>query len=247
MKSKSRWVIGRHACEEALRSHKDWVLEASLLDGKAPKTFADQLKAQGIKFKLQGPKFFNQLGEGHQGMALRMGERPRWQESQLSESGPSLIAFLDGLTDPHNLGAVLRSAWLLGVEALFIPKDRAVDLNATVAKVACGGAEHVPVESCHFGSQLAWFKEHGFWVYGLSEKAGQTLPETQLSQRSVLVLGAEGSGLRRSTLSLCDALVSLPQVSQGPSFNASVAFALSAYEWRRQTHDMAQGPPRFSD
>jgi 23S rRNA (guanosine2251-2'-O)-methyltransferase len=233
--SRSRWVIGQHACFEAVSAHPEWVQEVSIFEGKAKEqnSLSQLLTKKNIKPKIKGKKFFNELGEGHQGYAVLMKQRPEFSEER-AQDPTSLVIFLDGITDPHNLGAILRSAWLLGAHGLFIPKNRSVDLTPSATKVASGGAEHVPVEACHFPSQLEWFKEQGYWVYALSEKADQGLHQLKFAEKSVLVVGAEDKGVRSSTASFCDAFISIPQVSQGPSFNASVALSICAFEWARQ-------------
>ncbi len=229
-----RWVIGTHACYEAVKTHPQWISEVSVIDGrqKDHEALIAICEKKRITVKTKGPKFFNAIGEGHQGVAVCLTQRPQWDDS-MAEKEKSLVVFLDGITDPHNLGAILRTSWLLSVDGIFIPKNRTVDLTPVVCKVACGGAEHVPVESCHFQTQLTWFKEQGYWVYGLSEKGSVLLPQLKPAQRSVLIVGAEGSGLRSSTENFCDQLVSIPQVESGSSYNASVAFALCAYEFHR--------------
>ncbi len=230
-----RWVIGQHACQEAVEVHPLWVQEVVLLEArqKEETPFSKLLQKKKILPRFKGKKFFNDLGEGHQGMAVKLSQRPNFDDQSLSKS-KCLVVFLDGITDPHNLGAVLRTAWLLGASGLFIPKNRTVDLTPTVAKVASGGAEHVPVEMCHFPSKLEWFKKNGFWVYGLSEKADESLPKVSFADKSVLVVGAEDKGVRSSTASFCDLFLGIPQVAKGPSYNASVAFSICAYEWARQ-------------
>ena len=188
-----------------------------------------------IKTKFKGKKFFNGLAEGHQGVAVTMCDRPRWDDASANKEN-SLVVFLDGITDPHNMGAILRTSWLLQVDGVFIPKNRRVDLTPVVAKVASGGVEHVPVESCHFGSQLQWFKDQGYWVHGLHEKGDILLPQQKPGGKTVLVVGAEGKGMRSSTEGFCDQFVSIPQIQTGSSYNASVAFALCAYEYTRHRY-----------
>lgn len=236
-KNNNRWVVGQHASLEAIKHNPQWVGEVNFLEGKERDLESLVALAQKNKLtvKWRGKKHFNALAEGHQGVAVSMTDRPRWDDS-LTENNESLVVFLDGITDPHNMGAILRTAWLMGVDGIFIPKDRAVDLTPVAAKVASGGAEHVPVESCHFASQLEWFKEKGYWVYALSEKGQVSLPQQKPSEKKVLVVGAEGKGIRKSTESFCDQFVSIPQVESGSSYNASVAFALCAYEYTRHRH-----------
>jgi 23S rRNA (guanosine2251-2'-O)-methyltransferase len=235
-KNSNRWVIGQHAVTEALRKNPQWAVELNVLENQKDDS-SEVLKIcqkNKISIKEKGRKFFDAtFAEGHQGLALSMNGRVRWNEES-AQNQNSLVVFLDGITDPHNLGAILRTSWLLGVHGVFIPKNRAVDLTPIVCKVASGGAEHVPVEACHFQSQLEWFKKQGYWVYGLSEKGEQILPQIKLADKVVLIVGAEGKGLRSSTETFCDQFVRIPQVESGSSYNASVAFSISAYECSRQ-------------
>jgi 23S rRNA (guanosine2251-2'-O)-methyltransferase len=229
-----RTVVGIHAVEEALKTNPHWVSEVSVLEGKEREhdSLIQLSKKKKLKLKFKGKKFFNALADGHQGVSAVLTDRPRWQD-HLADKEESLVVFLDGITDPHNLGAILRTSWLLQVDAVFIPKNRRVDLTPVVCKVASGGAEHVPVESCHFGSQLQWFKDQGYWVHGLKEKGDILLPQQKPGAKTVLIIGAEAKGMRSSTENFCDQFVSIPQVSSGSSFNASVALALCVYEYTR--------------
>ncbi len=214
-----------------------WVSEVHLLDTQANEheVFTGLCKKKNIPVRLKGKKFFNQLAGGHQGVSVSMNESPQWQESA-AEKEESLVVFLDGIEDPHNLGSILRTSWLLNVDGIFIPKNRRVDLTPVVCKVASGGVEHVPVESCHFPSQLEWFKEQGYWVYGLKEGGDVLLPKQNANSKAVLVVGSEGTGLRSSTEKFCDQFITIPQVESGSSYNASVAFAMSAYEMTRSRY-----------
>lgn len=219
---------------EAIKVHPQWVSEVHLLDSQAREneSFIQLCKKLNLPYRMKGKKFFNQLASGHQGVSVSMTESPQWDESRAGQ-GQSLVVFLDGIEDPHNLGSILRTSWLLNVDGIFIPKNRRVDLTPVVCKVASGGVEHVPVESCHFPSQLEWFKEQGYWVYGLKEGGDVLLPKQEANPKAVLVVGSEGSGLRSSTENFCDQFITIPQVETGSSYNASVAFAMSAYEMTR--------------
>lgn len=229
-----RWVIGTHSCKEAIFFQENWVQEVVIQEDKFREhsEIEELCKRKSISVKSKGKKFFNAIADGHQGVAVAMTDRPRWDDDSVNKE-KSLVVFLDGITDPHNLGAILRTAWLLEVDGLFIPKERRVDLTPVVCKVSCGGAEHVPVESTHFASQLSWFKDQGYWIYGLSEKGRMNLPQAKFPEKTVLIVGAEGKGLRASTEKICDELVQIPQVQGGSSYNASVAFAMCAYECTR--------------
>jgi 23S rRNA (guanosine2251-2'-O)-methyltransferase len=143
----------------------------------------------------------------------------------------SLLLVLDGIQDPHNLGACLRSADACGVDAVIIPRDRAVKVNATVRKVAAGGAESVPViEVTNLVRALTELKQAGVWIYGTSGAAEDSLYDHDYRGPIALVMGAEGAGLRRLTVASCDHLLKLPMRGQVESLNVSVATGICLYE-----------------
>lgn len=147
---------------------------------------------------------------------------------------PALVLVLDGVTDPHNLGACLRSADAFGAQAVVVPKDRAVGLNATVAKAASGAADTVPLVSViNLVRSLGELKERGVWVVG-ADVEGENLFEADLSGPIAWVLGAEGSGLRRLTREACDRLVTIPMQGAVESLNVSVAAGVCLFSTRRQ-------------
>jgi 23S rRNA (guanosine2251-2'-O)-methyltransferase len=147
---------------------------------------------------------------------------------------PALLLVLDGVTDPHNLGACLRSADGFGAHAVVVPKDRAVGMNATVAKAASGAAETVPFLSVtNLARTLAELKERGIWVVG-ADVGGENLFEADLSGPVAWVLGAEGSGLRRLTRDSCDRIVTIPMQGAVESLNVSVAAGVCLFATRRQ-------------
>ncbi len=148
---------------------------------------------------------------------------------------PALLLVLDGITDPHNLGACLRVADGAGVHAVIAPKDHAVGINATVAKVASGAAETVPYFMVtNLARTLAELKERDIWIIGTSDDAPASLYQTDLRGPAALVLGAEGEGMRQLTRKNCDALVSIPMMGSVDSLNVSVASGVCLYEARRQ-------------
>lgn len=148
---------------------------------------------------------------------------------------PALLLVLDGITDPHNLGACLRVADGAGVHAVIAPKDHAVGINATVAKVASGAAETVPYFMVtNLARTLAELKERDIWIIGTSDDAPVSLYQTDLRGPTALVLGAEGEGMRQLTRKNCDALVSIPMMGSVDSLNVSVASGVCLYEARRQ-------------
>ena len=180
-------------------------------------------------------------GAGHQGVVARVqaleGVRTLAELlDDVQEAGAvPLLLVLDGVTDPHNLGACLRVADGAGAQAVIAPKDHAAGINATVAKVASGAAETVPYFMVtNLARTLGELKERGIWVIGTSDDAEQTLYQADLRAPTALVLGAEGPGMRQLTRKTCDALVRIPMQGAVESLNVSVASGVCLFEARRQ-------------
>jgi 23S rRNA (guanosine2251-2'-O)-methyltransferase len=175
---------------------------------------------------------------GHQGVVARvetMALTTSLDDLLDAVEGPPLLLVLDGVTDPHNLGACLRVADGAGAHAVIAPKDHAVGINATVAKVASGAAETVPYFMVtNLARTLGELKERNIWCVGLSDEATQTLYQSDLKTATALVMGAEGTGLRQLTRKTCDALVSIPMLGAVESLNVSVASGICLYEAVRQ-------------
>jgi 23S rRNA (guanosine2251-2'-O)-methyltransferase len=174
----------------------------------------------------------------HQGVAAKVDavEQARSLDDLLDAlAEPPLLLVLDGVTDPHNLGACLRVADGAGAHAVIAPKDHAVGINATVAKVASGAAETVPYFMVtNLARTLGELQERDIWVVGTAEDAPGTLYDADLRRATALVLGAEGAGMRQLTRKTCDELVSLPMRGAVESLNVSVASGICLYEARRQ-------------
>ncbi|WP_298932275.1 23S rRNA (guanosine(2251)-2'-O)-methyltransferase RlmB [uncultured Ramlibacter sp.] len=190
------------------------------------------IEADGLRLsKLAG-------SAGHQGVAARV------QALEIAHSlddlldtveGPPLLLVLDGVTDPHNLGACLRVADGAGAHAVIAPKDHAVGINATVAKVASGAAETVPYFMVtNLARTLGELKERSIWIIGASDDAPRTLYQTDLKVPVALVLGAEGTGMRQLTRKTCDDVASIPMRGAVESLNVSVASGICLYEALRQ-------------
>jgi len=146
-----------------------------------------------------------------------------------------LLLILDGVTDPHNLGACMRVADGAGADAIIVPKDRSAQLNTTVSKVASGAAETMPfVAVTNLARAMRELQEAGIWLIGTSEEADKTLYEVDLSGPVAIVMGAEGEGMRRLTKETCDELVSIPMFGGVESLNVSVASGVCLYEAARQ-------------
>jgi 23S rRNA (guanosine2251-2'-O)-methyltransferase len=148
---------------------------------------------------------------------------------------PALLLILDGVTDPHNLGACLRSADAFGAQAVIVPKDRAVGVNATVAKTASGAADTVPVITVtNLARSMRELKEHGVWLLGADRGGDESLFHADLSGPVAWLLGAEGTGLRRLTRELCDRIVSIPLSGSVESLNVSVVAGVCLFATRQQ-------------
>ncbi len=174
----------------------------------------------------------------HQGVVAMVAALPQYQDihdvlEKLSE--PALLLALDGVQDPHNLGACLRVADAMGVHAVIAPKDRAVGLNATVRKVASGAAETVPfITVTNLSRTLRDLRDEHIWAVGMASEAEHDLHTLKLDGAIVWVLGAEGEGLRRLTRETCDQLARIPMHGSVESLNVSVASGICLYETRRQ-------------
>lgn len=176
----------------------------------------------------------------HQGIVLEVKNIPMYDESTLqkiidTKVEPVLFLVLDGVQDPHNLGACLRSANAHGVQALIIPKHHAATVTPVVRKVACGAAEATPVvQVTNLVRTLKALKEQGVWLVGMDAQQSVALPELDLKSDIAIIMGSEGSGIRRLTKETCDFLAHIPMYGAVESINVSAATAISLYEARRQ-------------
>ncbi len=236
---KERLSLGIHSVREALKVRPRAVKHLGLREDypRAPqlKELADLADESNISIKTLTAKELDAIGSGHQGAAAVLTETPAFDLSDVRDVSKCVLVACDGLEDPANLGAILRSAWLLGAKGVLVPQDRSVSLTTAAAKVASGGAEHVPVEVCsNLPRQLEELREAGFWIFGLAEK-GESLPwDLKLPEKIVWVIGSESSGLRVTVERACDQLVKLPQIPGGSSFNAAVSASIALYESARQ-------------
>jgi 23S rRNA (guanosine2251-2'-O)-methyltransferase len=179
-------------------------------------------------------------GERHQGVVAELLPRAADPETQLEEAleaagDAPLLLVLDGVQDPHNLGACLRSADAAGAAAVLVPRDRAAGLTPVVRKVAAGAAETVPlVAVVNLARTLRELKDRGVWLVGTDDSAEKTLYEADLKGAVALVMGSEGEGMRRLTRECCDQLVSIPMAGAVESLNVSVAAGVALFEAVRQ-------------
>jgi len=244
MKS-TRRIVGLHAAQAALEHTSDRLIAAWLdvqrTDGRIAK-LKQQLDSLGVAVHAVSRKELDGVAEGrnHQGIIVEL-EMPReLEESDLRDALARNVAngfflVLDHVQDPHNLGACLRTADAAGVQGVIITKDQAVGLTPTVAKVASGAAETVPIyKVTNLARSLGWLKESGFWVAGAASEANRTVYQTDLNIPLALVVGAEGKGLRRLTREQCDFLIKIPMFGQVESLNLSVATGILLFEAVRQ-------------
>ena len=243
MSSSPKVLFGFHAVGVRLRtapkSIVELYVEGSRRDARM-RQFLQKAQEAGLRpVEADGLRLARLAGSaGHQGVVARVEPLPvttSLDDLLDAVQGPPLLLVLDGVTDPHNLGACLRVADGAGAHAVIAPKDHAVGINATVAKVASGAAETVPYFMVtNLARTLGELKERSIWCLGLSDEATQTLYQSDLKSATALVLGAEGTGLRQLTRKTCDALVSIPMLGAVESLNVSVASGICLYEAVRQ-------------
>ncbi|MFI4914158.1 MAG: 23S rRNA (guanosine(2251)-2'-O)-methyltransferase RlmB [Steroidobacterales bacterium] len=247
MSSPVETVYGVHTVRALLQRHPERVQQVYLQEGRADRIAADIEKLARAAHvpldRITADRLRARLGElVHQGVVAQVRPLAPWREEQLLEAlaaapaaAPPLLLALDGVQDPHNLGACLRTADACGVLALIVPRDRAAQLNATARKVAAGAAETTPVVSVtNLVRTLGLLKDAGLWIVGADADGEKSAHEIDLSGPRVLVLGAEGAGLRTLTRRHCDWLVRLPCEGAVESLNVSVAAGMLLYEALRQ-------------
>ena len=237
-------VYGVHAVEALLRHHPKRVKQLVLADGRSEprvQVLRELAEAARIQVSTLSRREMDEQIEGvHQGVLAKVSPSQIWGEQMLDEllarlEEPPLLLVLDGVTDPHNLGACLRTADAAGVHAVIIPKDKSATLNATVRKVACGAAEVVPlIAVTNLVRSLQKLQQKGLWVVGTAGEAEQTLYQQDMTGPLILVMGAEGAGMRRLTRETCDFLVHLPMQGSVSSLNVSVATGVCLFEAQRQ-------------
>jgi 23S rRNA (guanosine2251-2'-O)-methyltransferase len=240
---RERWIYGFHAIRARLRSAPETVrelwMDAERRDARARDLVA-LAEGQGMAVRLaEGARLDKMVGGArHQGVVAKV--EPVSLARTLDEvvediEGVPLIVVLDGVTDPHNLGAVLRSADAFGAHAVVAPKDKAVGLNATVEKVACGAAETIPyLMVTNLARSLDQLKEHRVWTVAADAGADKTIDRIDAKVGVAWVLGAEGTGLRQLTRKTCDDMARIPIGGSVESLNVSVSAAICLYETARQ-------------
>lgn len=253
MAESGRILYGWHAVEAMLRHSPERVFEVWVQAGRTDRRAGSLLAlAAGHQVHVEEATS-NQLdrlcgGAAHQGVVARVRTLGPWDEARLFDlldhlARPPLLLVLDGITDPHNLGACLRSADAAGVDAVIATRDRAASLDGAARKVAAGAAEFVPfVAVTNLVRTLDSLKERGIWVAGLAGEAPSPLYERDLTGALAIVAGAEGQGLRRLTREHCDFLLRIPMSGHVESLNVSVSTGIALFEAVRQR--LAAAGPR---
>ncbi|MGL4205895.1 MAG: 23S rRNA (guanosine(2251)-2'-O)-methyltransferase RlmB [Aeromonadaceae bacterium] len=240
----SELIYGIHAVSALLERQPERFLEAWVLKGRDDERLMpllQQLQQCGVSIQWVTRKTLDEKAEGaiHQGIIVRIREGKKYDEQDLwgvlEGVEQPLLLILDGVTDPHNLGACLRNADAAGVHALIVPRDKSVTLNGTARKVACGAAETVPfIQVTNLARTIRELQERGVWVVGTAGEADHDLYQSKLTGPLALVMGAEGSGMRRLTREHCDELISIPMAGSVSSLNVSVATGVCLFEAVRQ-------------
>ncbi len=243
--SESPVIFGLHAVRTLLQQRPERAALLILQKGREDARVQELVQlaqAKSIKTEWRDQRELDRLAgsERHQGACLQIRSVGVLGEGALDDlldamTSPPMLLVLDGVQDPHNLGACMRTADAAGVAAVIVPKDRAAGLSATVRKVASGAAETVPlIQVTNLARTLRWLKEREIWIVGTDDQAEHSLYGAKLTGPLAIVLGAEGSGLRRLTRENCDQLVSIPMRGVVESLNVSVATGVLLYEALRQ-------------
>jgi len=248
MAKREELVFGIHAINALLKTAPERFIELWLLKGREDERLLPIINLSqkyGIKAQFVHRKVLDDKSEGeqHQGVVARVKPGKILNENDLEDivlqvekrSEQPFFLILDGVTDPHNLGACLRNADAAGVQAIIVPKDNAAKITATVRKVAVGAAETVPlIQVTNLVRTMKALQQMGIWIIGTAGETDTCLYDVKLSGPMALVMGAEGKGMRRLTRETCDQLVKLPMAGSVSSLNVSVATGICLFEIVRQ-------------
>lgn len=242
--SQNEWIYGIHSVASVLKSQPQRLLRIYVQQGRQDERvqkLLDGAQRENIEIVREPRKQLDKLVDGnHQGMIAECRPGEQYDEDFLDtlaeRYGAKLfVLVLDGVTDPHNLGACMRTAEAAGVHAVVIPRDNSASMTSTARKVAAGAAELVPlVVVTNLSRAIKQLQQHGVWVIGAAGEATETLYQAKLKTPMALVMGAEGSGMRRLTKENCDELIAIPMLGETSSLNVSVATGVCLFEVVRQ-------------
>ncbi len=240
----NEFIYGIHAVKAVLEKDPVRIIEAFVLKGRHDDRLMPlikQLQQFGISVQQMGRKALDDKAQGanHQGIIGRVKSAKTLNENDLDEilatQKQPLFLILDGVTDPHNLGACLRNADAAGVAAVIVPKDKSAPLTAAVSKVACGAAETIPfIRVTNLARTMRAIQEQGVWIVGTAGEATHDIYQAKLTGPLAIVMGAEGDGMRRLTRETCDDLIKIPMAGSVSSLNVSVASGVCLFEAIRQ-------------
>ncbi len=240
----SELIFGIHAVKAVLDSDPARFIEVFALKGRQDDRLLpilNELASLGIRVQEAGRKALDDKAKGasHQGLVAKVKAGKQYNEQDLDDllegKENPLLLILDGITDPHNLGACLRNADAAGVCAVIVPKDRSAQLNGTARKVAVGAAETVPlVRVTNLARTMRYLQEKHIWLVGTAGEATHDIYQSKLTGALAIVMGAEGEGMRRLTRETCDELISIPMAGSVSSLNVSVATGICLFEAVRQ-------------
>ena len=234
----NRLTVGVNPVREALRAHRplDKVLIAKGAGGPRIQELIELCRSESIAVRFEPRESLDRAANGaaHQGV-IAFGSVRSYVALDQVLAGAKLLVILDGVEDPHNLGAIVRTAHAAGASAVVIPERRAAPLTETVDKAAAGALEYLPVARITNVSQtLEHLKQQGFWIYGLDERGSAQYDRIEYNTPTAIVLGGEGKGLHRGVEKHCDVLVRIPMAGAVSSLNVSVAAGVVLFEWRRK-------------
>jgi 23S rRNA (guanosine2251-2'-O)-methyltransferase len=231
-------ICGIHPVREALRAGRpcDRILIAQSASGPRIQEIVELGRQTRTPIQFEPREALDRASNGanHQGV-VAFGAPHRYAELEEIAPDAKLLVVLDGVEDPHNLGAIVRTAQAAGAAAVVIPERRAAGLTDTVAKAAAGALEHLPIVRVgNVTKTLDRFKKDGWWIYGLDERGEKSYSEIDYLQPTVVVLGGEGYGIHQNTRKHCDVLIRIPMAGAISSLNVSVAAGVVLFEWRRR-------------
>jgi 23S rRNA (guanosine2251-2'-O)-methyltransferase len=233
------FTLGIHPVREALRARRplNKVLIAKGSAGPRIQEIVDLCGEQSVPVRYESRETLDRLSKGvpHQSV-IAFGAARGFVELSEVMAGARLLVVLDGVEDPHNLGAIIRTAHAAGANGIVVPERRAAPLTETVERAAAGALEYLPVARVTNVSQaLERLKEQGFWIYGLDERAKERYDQVTYTFPTVIVLGGEGKGIHQGVQKHCDVLVRIPMAGEVSSLNVSVAAGVVLFEWLRRT------------
>jgi 23S rRNA (guanosine2251-2'-O)-methyltransferase len=232
-----RITLGIHPVREALRANRalDKVIIAKGSSGPRIQEIVELCRQHAIPVRFEPRDALDRASKGvlHQGV-VAFGASHQYADLEKVLAGASLLVVLDGIEDPHNFGAIVRTAHAAGAAGVVVAERRSAPLTETVARTAAGALEYLPVARVtNISRALEQMKQAGFWVYGLDERGVHLYDKVEYSRPTVLVLGAEGHGLHENVKKHCDFLVRIPMAGAVSSLNVSVAAGVVLFEWRK--------------